>query len=924
MNLLRDLLFLILIHKVFAIHHLADPHLHHRKILLSSGVIDTSTDRPRHTFNDEDPLQDAARIFLVHVKGPASHETTAHLEKACGVSLKKYIPHNTYLITANRIRTDCLRSSEHVLWIDALRKEHKVLSGAHVSNRIYVHFLPTDDESLHQIVERWAKELRSVLGTDRTVFENVGEELMEVVLPDDSFSEKFIHFAAHQPLVRWVECRTPISLQNKYASRIVQTASQTTSNANSDAIHDQGLHGEGEIVGVVDGGLDYDHCFFSPPVAGGSSWADPNARKVVAYISVSGADERNTANTEHGTHVTGSILGEISALNYPVATVSALSPYQGVAYKARAVFTNILSPAGEGVLIGVDPDVTFQKAHDYGARLHSNSWGCFNNTHPTACNVYSTDSALVDKYMWRNQDSLVLFAAGNYGGSGGRTLTSPSTCKNCLTVGASLTSQEGFVDDLNNFRAEDCCATMFDSACSSCGTGGDPSCCASTVQSPSFASIFTADNLASFSSRGPTSDGRIKPDVVSPGSWITSAWSDNNKRTNQCGVGKTGTTGAALGSLQGTSMATPITAGAIALIRQYFREGWFPSGTKTAADAREPTGSLMKAMVINGARYMTGKILRSGYVNDGPLPTTAPNPLQGFGRTRLDTVLRFPTSSFRLAVCEDKAPGIGQFVDVEVDLLAGSSPFKATLVWTDPPPSESSATVLVNDLDLTVISSTNVVRHANGLNDFDHVNTVEQIELDSTVQGRHTVRISVSAIPYQQRYSLVITGNWANITNCPSTASPGGSSASPPGVTDNGSESGTTTNTWLIIVIAAGGGAAVLIILASTVVIIRKQAQMRKYRNQQAARTQQHHQQQQQQANLPLPHPIVNQTILPPYGYPLTPTGGASPYGSPPVAPPLQPYPQAPAPPPGYPYAMPISLYPQYQAPPSAPPQTRL
>jgi len=71
--------------------------------------------------------------------------------------------------------------------------------------------------------------------------------------------------------------------------------------------------------------------------------------------------------------------------------------------------------------------------------------------------------------------------------------------------------------------------------------------------------------IAQFSSRGPTRDGRIKPDVVAPGVYILSAttglidamqWADGPK----------------LGAISGTSMATPHIAGFLALLVQYCRE----------------------------------------------------------------------------------------------------------------------------------------------------------------------------------------------------------------------------------------------------------------------------------------------------------------------------------------------------------------
>ena len=73
-------------------------------------------------------------------------------------------------------------------------------------------------------------------------------------------------------------------------------------------------------------------------------------------------------------------------------------------------------------------------------------------------------------------------------------------------------------------------------------------------------------NLAPFSSIGPTSDGRIKPDVVAPGVTVSAGKSSKPDECTQS-------------VLHGTSMATPLVGGGAAIVRQYFLEGWYPTGT---------------------------------------------------------------------------------------------------------------------------------------------------------------------------------------------------------------------------------------------------------------------------------------------------------------------------------------------------------
>ena len=169
---------------------------------------------------------------------------------------------------------------------------------------------------------------------------------------------------------------------------------------------------------------------------------------------------------------------------------------------------------------------------------------------------------------------------------------------------------------------------------------------------------YSIDSLAYFSSRGPTADGRIKPDIVAPGHAIISSRSDGHPYTFQCdeNEGPAGvplaTAQAALTWMSGTSMATPLASGSAALVRQYYREGYFPHGVRNASMGFEPKASLIKATLIHGSSPMAGKSCTHGFDGDC-LPLfnlTAKENLvkQGWGRLRLDSVLRPPHSPFSL------------------------------------------------------------------------------------------------------------------------------------------------------------------------------------------------------------------------------------------------------------------------------------
>eukprot|EP00698_Gefionella_okellyi_P001688 TRINITY_DN11571_c0_g1_i4.p1 TRINITY_DN11571_c0_g1~~TRINITY_DN11571_c0_g1_i4.p1 ORF type:complete len:183 (+),score=25.90 TRINITY_DN11571_c0_g1_i4:717-1265(+) len=143
------------------------------------------------------------------------------------------------------------------------------------------------------------------------------------------------------------------------------------------------------------------------------------------------------------------------------------------------------------------------------------------------------------------------------------------------------------------------------------------------------------------SSRGPTFEQRTKPDVTSPGASVRSA----HYQAGNSGVDACATT-----VLSGTSMAAPGVAGAAALIRQYFESGFYPSGSATSVDRRNPSGALVKAMLINSGKPSDLAFWTSGS-NTFLKPATSDD--QGFnGRVQLDNVLLFSSNPVKLFVLE--------------------------------------------------------------------------------------------------------------------------------------------------------------------------------------------------------------------------------------------------------------------------------
>jgi MYXO-CTERM domain-containing protein len=202
---------------------------------------------------------------------------------------------------------------------------------------------------------------------------------------------------------------------------------------------------------------------------------------------------------------------------------------------------------------------------------------------------YSARSGDVDRYVWQHRDFLIVYAAGNSGaGNAEFSVGSPSTNKNGLSIGSSRTSATSTNDN----------------------------------------------NISSFSSRGWTSDGRIKPDLMVPGC--------NSAATSNGTV--TGTVNCGAGGGCGTSFASPTAVGAALLTRQHFVDGFYPSGTRTLADDFTPSAALLKATLINSAVSMTGAD------NSGGAITPIPSNEQGWGRIQLDRAMFFAGGARKLFV----------------------------------------------------------------------------------------------------------------------------------------------------------------------------------------------------------------------------------------------------------------------------------
>ncbi|KXJ85221.1 peptidase S8/S53 domain-containing protein [Microdochium bolleyi] len=438
--------------------------------------------------------------------------------------------------------------------------------------------------------------------------------------------------------VRAIEQHVPVMLYNDLARGDLEIDSV---GIDGKRVPKSQYEGKGQVVAVSDSGFDTGSDTDTHPAFTG---------RVRALLPVG---RKSTGETNdfrgHGTHVAGSVLGDGFSKEMG-------GQIRGAAPKAELVMQS-LSTTGSGLAPPTDLWELFTDPYrDYEARIATNSWGPRWESAGSRQVGYDSRAEDLDKFVWHNQDHVILFAAGNNGEKPSPTrahIGSSSAAKNCIAVGATESSRPivgGEKYDPN-------------------GNPGNPSA------------------VASFSSRGPSREKRQKPDVVAPGVAILSTASRDlaaRARAKAATFGPSKDVDWMFNT--GTSMAAPLAAGCCALLREALD---FKTGVAN------PSAALVKALLINGAV-------------DLGLPRTE----QGFGRVDLerslamiekrDTVGGSSGSGFGFADIgfgSGRSLGEKQTWTKEVTIQNGGTAweYKATLAYSD-----RAAEALQNNLSLSV------------------------------------------------------------------------------------------------------------------------------------------------------------------------------------------------------------------------------
>jgi len=498
--------------------------------------------------------------------------------------------------------------------------------------------------------------------------------------------------------VLWVEPAPRMQLLGEISSKVVGGNNGTPGTPTTTQA--AGFDGSGVTVAVVDTGLSFGEVDFIHPDLGG---------RVDAFFGYGGlpsaADEHG-----HGTHVAGILAG-----NATVGEADAEGHLFGLGLvpKVNLVVQRIFDNFG-----GYHPPESFaaltRDAVRAGAVIGSNSWG--DDTQGRYDLSAMEFDALVrdaDPEVLGDQPYILSFSVGN-AGPGAQTVYSPAVAKNVITTGASQNSR-----------------------------------------TPSLFYDEGPDAMADFSSRGPCEDGRIKPDLVAPGTWVASARSA--LAPDESFWGSISPHYAYMG---GTSQAAPLTSGAAAAFVQFYRE---LTGGET------PSPALVKAALINSAADMDDA------QGTGPVP----NNDEGWGRIDLERLL---ISSRRQDFLDQSVSlGAGTMHVQRVLVQEAGQPLKITLAYTDVPGFPGAIPALMNDLDLAVVGPDgrryqgNQFQNGESVPDRpvpDRVNNVEAVHLNAPLAGEYEVQVlahrivgdATSGTPQvDQDFALVVAGSLVEV-----------------------------------------------------------------------------------------------------------------------------------------------------------------
>lgn len=379
--------------------------------------------------------------------------------------------------------------------------------------------------------------------------------------------------------------------QRGAAPREVDQSRATTADVGAPTLWDRGITGRGVRIAVLDTGIDATHPDLDD--LDFRRWSSlPGPRKLVDARSFVGGGCTPLAGAAdghgHGTHVAAIATG--TGEGTPLASDD--GRYLGIAPDAELAVGKVLSDAGLGLnsdLLAAMEWAAMPAGSSpcaIGADVVNLSLG--SESRPGRLNS-GADADLVSMTLDRlaaRYGTLFVVAAGNSGPFLGSVLEAPGSAAQALSVAAS--AKDWDVNNDDTLSGDTCAGYRHPpSPANDCSAGAG-------TQPPS---------LAAFSSRGPTGDLWLKPDLSAPGYNIVSAQASTGVALAQNDLNRNTRGDPLYATASGTSMAAPVVSGAAALLLQAYRDryGASPSGASGREGARAPAYALVRAALMNTA-----------------------------------------------------------------------------------------------------------------------------------------------------------------------------------------------------------------------------------------------------------------------------------------------------------------------------------
>jgi hypothetical protein len=764
------------------------------RIELRSMTLDTASAEPVGPVNPGQMTPSGRRLRLIQFEGPIQPQWLNAVKAVAGARILSYVPNNAYLVSLDQRAEDNLKRltvpSGPIQWIGAYDPYYKMDP-----------MLPKVAESAVQV------QIDMVNGPEagRTLDAIRGYTLEQIAKPGAIGNEMLLGIEtsptnlvsiAQLPDVLWIARCAPMERRDEVQSLIIAERISGPGNGPVPGFDDY-LEFLTNVVGVSTNPADY------PVLDVADTAADPsaiffndfyefgnatNAIRIAGFVDMLAPGDTLCDNL-HGPFVMSVASGYNAARDDINLDASGFRKGLGVSPFGRVSNTMLFKNSGTICVYDLPnashptPDGVSEIAiNEYlgaAARISNCSWDQgveFNSPgEQGGGNVGSYDATALgfDRTVRGfgytlsstggvppapfplNEEMITVFAAGGgqgldaNGGFAEGFLTPPSTAKNVISVGSSENVR------LNLEEIESC--------------GLLPSDCDNSLA------------MSTISPFGPTVDGRIKPEIVAPGTAIFGVFGGaTNQFVTPVGTNEVPTTGNAyicdIGVTAGgplvineavaPSYSAPAVSAAAQLLWWYFEHRLL---NEQGQNYLQPSPAMAKAYLCNSARYLPISDPQTGALD------TLPSIAQGMGELDLKTmfdgvprILRDETTPRAIdtpLITTNPVPQqtyfsrSGQSYQVSGQVADPTEPFRVTLAWTDAPGNPSAFAQLVNNLDLevTIGGQTYLGNIFSGPNSVtggqpDSVNNMESVFLPSGQTGAWSVivramNIASNAVP---------------------------------------------------------------------------------------------------------------------------------------------------------------------------------